>query len=137
MTLARWPNDGFIKITEVLGPTPVDVRGTKGCKEGKFAYDSDRPKRWAGEKDLWVHGYWFWDWAEQRHPVESLDAEKRVITLKPPYHGYGYRKGQWFYAFNLLAELDRPGEWYLDRSTGVLYFWPPAPLEQKPLPWSP
>ena len=129
MTVARWPNDGFIKITEVLGPTPVDVRGTKGCQEGKFAYESDRPKRWAGEKDIWVHGYWFWDWADQRHPVESLDAQKRVITLKPPYHGYGYRKGQWFYAFNVLAELDRPGEWYLDRARGLLYFWPPAPLE--------
>jgi hypothetical protein len=130
MTVARWPNDGFIKISEVLGPTSVDVRGTKGCKEGKFTYESDRPKRWANEKDIWVHGYWFWDWAEQRQPVESLDAENRVITLKPPYHGYGYRKGQWFYVFNLLAELDRPGEWYLDRSTGILYFWPPAPLEQ-------
>ena len=35
MTVARWPNEGFIEITEVLGPTPVDVRGTKGCKEGK------------------------------------------------------------------------------------------------------
>ena len=39
-----------------------------------------------------------------------------MITLaKPPYHGYGYRKGQWFYAFNVLAEIDQPGEWYLDR----------------------
>jgi len=130
MTVARWPNEGFIKISEVLGPTPVDVRGTKGCKEGKFAYDSDRPERWAAERELWVHGYWFWDWAEQRHPIESLDAQKRVITLKPPYHAYGYRKGQWFYVFNVLAELDRPGEWYLDRSAGLLYFWSPAALQQ-------
>ncbi len=130
MTVARWPNEGFIKITEVLGPTLVDVRGTKGCQEGKFRYDSDRPKRWTNDKDVWLHGYWFWDWAEQRHPVEFIDVEQRVITVKPPYHGYGYRKGQWFYAFNLLSELDRPGEWHLDRSTGLLYFWPPAPLTQ-------
>ena len=130
MTLARWPNEGFVKITEVLGPTPVDIRGTKGCKEGKFAYDGNRPQRWAAEKDIWVHGYWFWDWSEQRHRVESIDTEKHVITIKPPYHGYGYRKGQWFYAFNLLCEIDCPGEWYLDQSTGVLYFWPPASLEK-------
>jgi hypothetical protein len=130
MTVARWPNEGFIKITEVLGPTLVDVRGTKGCKEGKFSYEGDRPKRWVGEKDVWLHGYWFWDWSEQRHPVESLDAEKRVLAVKPPYHHYGYRKGQWFYALNLLVELDRPGEWYLDRSDGLLYFWPPMPLGQ-------
>ena len=28
----------------------------------------------------------------------------------------------------LLPELDQPGEWYLDRDSGLLYFWPPSPL---------
>ena len=130
MTLARYPNDGFIKIVEVLGGTPVDVHGTKGCKEGKFVYEGDRPQRWVGEQDAWVLGYWFWDWAEQRQRIASVDPEKHVIELAPPHHGYGYRKGQWFCGFNLLAELDQPGEWYLDRETGTLYFWPPAPLER-------
>jgi len=130
MRLARWPNEGFIQIADVLNLDPVDVRGTTGDRVGKFVYDSDRPERWVGEKDLWVHGYWFWDWAEQRHKVESLDLDRRIISVVPPYHGYGYRKGQWFYAFNALSELDRPGEWYLDRETGILYFYPPAPLEE-------
>ena len=130
MTLARYPNDGFIKITDVKGPTPVDVRGTKGCKEGVFSYDGDRPARWVGEKDAWVLGYWFWDWAEGRHRIESIDAEKKVMTLSRPNHSYGYRKGQWFYGYNLLCEIDQPGEWYLDRGTGTLYFWPPAPVEK-------
>ncbi|MBI3923891.1 MAG: right-handed parallel beta-helix repeat-containing protein, partial [Armatimonadetes bacterium] len=125
MTMARWPNEGFVRIPNVLGETPVDVRGTKGCAEGLFTYEGDRPKRWAAEKDIWVHGYWFWDWADQRHQVEKIDIEKKIITLAKPYHGYGYRKGQWYYAFNVLAELDRPGEYYLDRQAGVLYFWPP------------
>ena len=40
----------------------------------------------------------------------------------------GLRTGQWFYAENVLAELDVPGEWYLDRDTAILYFWPTAPL---------
>src|SRR6185503_7330208 len=50
-----------------------------------------------------------------------------TITLAPPMHHYGYRAGQWYYALNLLAELDAPGEWYVDRGAGVLYFWPPRP----------
>jgi hypothetical protein len=33
-----------------------------------------------------------------------------------------------YYAFNLLEEIDTPGEWYLDRAQGVLYFWPPSDL---------
>ena len=126
MTAARWPNEGFVKITALVGGKPVNVRGTRGDRTGKFMYAGDRPKRWAGEKDLWVHGYWFWDWSDQRHKVASIDTARRIIAVKPPYHRYGYRLGQWFYAFNVLAELDRPGEWYLDRDAGVLYFWPPS-----------
>ena len=129
MTLARWPNAGFVKIVGLVGGEPVDVRGTKGDMIGKFYYEGDRPKRWTGEKDVWVHGYWFWDWSDQRHPVESIDTEKRIISVKPPYHGYGYRVGQWFYGLNILAELDTPDEWYLDRETGILYFYPPSPIE--------
>jgi hypothetical protein len=131
MTLARWPNEGFVKMPTVLGPTPVDIRGTKGCKEGVFSYEGDRPKRWLGQPDIMLHGYWFWDWADQRLKIDSIDAEKRVITLAAkPEHHYGFRKGQWYYAYNLLPELDRPGEWYLDRVSGVLYFWPPTPVDQ-------
>ncbi len=130
MTLARWPNEGFVNIVDVVGGEPINVRGTKGDKIGKFVYEGDRPQRWGKETDVWLHGYWFWDWADQRQKVESIDTENRIISLVQPYHSYGYRKGQWYYAFDVLAELDMPGEWYLDRETGVLYFWPPAPLEE-------
>ena len=128
MRLARWPNEGSVKIAEGLGPTPIDVRGVTGCKEGLFVYEGDRPARWAAEKDAWVCGSWFRDWAEQAHKIASLDTEKRVIAVAPPYHGYGYRKGQWFFGLNLLCEIDTPGEWMLDRAAGLLYFWPPSEL---------
>jgi len=130
MTLARWPNQGFTHIVDVVGGSPVDVRGTVGDAIGKFIYEGDRPRRWVDEKAPWVHGYWFWDWADERQRVESIDAERHLITVAPPYHGYGYRKGQWFYAFNLLSELDTPGEWYLDRDTGMLCLWPPGPVAE-------
>ncbi|MHB8996866.1 MAG: right-handed parallel beta-helix repeat-containing protein [Armatimonadota bacterium] len=135
MTIARWPNKGFAHVADITDEQPVDVRGTKGSKAPKIIYDEkelgDRPARWAQEKDLWLHGWWFWDWAEERHPVVSIDTEKRLITLKePPKHPYGYRKGQWFYAFNALGEIDQPGEYYLDREAGLLYFWPPSPLDK-------
>ena len=128
MTSARWPNDGFVKIVDVIADKPVNVRGTKGDAGGKFVYDGDRAKRWVGEKDLWLHGYWFWDWSDSSQKVARLDTDKRTIELADPQHGYGYRKGQWYYAFNALSELDQPGEWYLDREAGRLYFLPPARL---------
>jgi hypothetical protein len=130
MTLARWPNEGFVKIVDVVVQDGHQIHGAKGSHVGKFTYEDDRPKRWVGDKDPWLHGYWFWDWSAQRHRIESIDVEKKIIAVAPPYHGYGYRKGQWYYAFNMLCELDSPGEWYLDRQAGVLYFWPPEPIEK-------
>jgi hypothetical protein len=131
MTVARWPNQGFVTIPKILGPTEVDIRGTKGCREGIFAYEGDRPSRWTGAKDLMLHGYWFWDWADQRLKVESIDTAAHVIRLcAKPEHHFGFRKGQWWYAYNLLEELDQPGEYFLDREHYRLYFWPPAAVTQ-------
>jgi len=129
MTLARWPNEGFTRIVDVTEQQPFNVRGHQGSRMGAFYYEGDRPTRWTTEPDLWVHGYWFWDWSDQRHPVASIDVAKRLITVKPPYHRYGYRKGKYYYAYNALVELDQPGEWYVDRQRGILYFWPPKGSE--------
>ena len=98
MTLARWPNEGFVRIVELVGGAPHRIHGLPGDKIGRFVYEGDRPTRWVDEKDVWLHGYWFWDWADQRQRVESIDVARRVIALTPPYHSYGYRKGQWYYA---------------------------------------
>lgn len=125
MTLSRWPNKGFAKIGELVVNDGHEIHGIKGSKVGQFKYEGDRPARWADEKDPWAHGYWFWDWSDQRQKIASIDLANATIRLAEPYHGYGYRKGQWYYAFNLLSEIDTPGEWYLDRDKGILYFWPP------------
>jgi hypothetical protein len=126
MTLARWPNDGFVKVQKVVGGNPITVHGITGDSIGKFVYEGDRPERWKAETDLWVHGYWFWDWSDAFQPVQAIDTGARTLELKPPHHNYGYRNGQRYYALNALSELDRPGEWYLDRTAGRLYLWPPA-----------
>ena len=132
MTLARWPNEGFTKIGELVGGDPHSIHGLKGDRVGKFTYEGDRPKRWVGEDDIRLHGFWFWDWADAYQKVAEIDAEHRVISTVPPYHNYGYRAGQRYYVLNVLAELDSPGEWYLDRKAGILYFWPPADITSSP-----
>ncbi len=120
MTIARWPNNGWVKIAGV----------PDGKDGGKFIYSGDRPKEWADTDNIWVHGYWTWDWADSYEKVESIDTEYRIIHTREPHGVYGYKKGQRFYYLNILEELDRPGEWYLDRETGNLYFWPPKPLDK-------
>lgn len=125
MPLARWPDRGFVTVLDVVPISPFEVHGVRGDRGGTLVYDGDRPTRWLAESDPWVHGYWFRDWADMRQPIAAIDPERHTLALSPPMHPYGYRAGQWYYAFNLLAELDTPGEWYVDRRDGVLYFWPP------------
>ncbi len=122
--ISRWPNQDFVKITDIVEKDGHEIHGNPGSKTGKFFFEGDRPQRWIGEKDPWLHGYWFWDWSDQRQQIESIDLEKKILAVKPPYHSYGYRKGQWYYAFNMVSEVDTPGEYYIDREAGILYLWP-------------
>jgi len=129
MTLARYPNRGYVHIRDVLDAGGVAKSGRAKTPEGRFICDDPRVAQWRTAKDAWLHGFWVWDWADERIPLGQVDAATGTLSLGPkPGRSYDLRKGQWFYAENLLGELDAPGEWYLDRDAGRLYFWPPRRL---------
>jgi len=115
MTLARWPNDGFRGIKRKHSLQRVEV-------------DTDRIARWVDEPEPWVFAYWYHDWAEVYEPIVGVDAAERILErsaeIKPKY-GIAPGRARW-YALNLLSELDQPGEYYIDRAAGSLYFWPPS-----------
>ena len=119
MTLARWPNRDWAHVAAAPG----------AAKGDRFSYQGDRPDRWLKADDLWLHGYWGWDWADFYLRVASIDRHSREIILHGPDVAFGIKAGARYYALNVLEELDEPGEWYLDRNSGVLYFWPPGPLK--------
>ena len=133
MTLARWPDEGFTEITGFGDRSPQDDgHGTLMAKiEHGFHYAGNRPTRWRGHGDVWVHGYWAYDWANTYEAVDVLDTRRRFVKTHEPYGIYGYMKGQRFFWLNILEELDQPGEYYVDREAGAVYFWPPAPLEEE------
>jgi hypothetical protein len=127
MTLARWPNQGFVGISKLVEP------GSK--PEGKpsvFEYIDDRHERWTKAEDPWLFGYFRYLWADATIKVSRIDTSTRTVICNEAYHygGPGMHTGQGiqYYAFNLLEEIDQPGEWYLDRGTGVLYLYPPTDL---------
>lgn len=117
MTLARWPNDGYLKVADM----------PNGPKGNTFTYAEDNPSRWVDETDPHGQGYWAHDWAACAIAFAKIDPATKTITQKGPGSHYGFRKGGFWFGYNLLCELDAPGEYYLDRVTGNLYFWP---LEQ-------
>jgi parallel beta-helix repeat protein len=139
MEPARWPNEGWATIKDVPQTGTLVFKGELphmrfdlpvGRHYGRFTYEGDRPSKWLDVKNISLHGYWTWDWFDEFLNVQSIDTVNKEIFIKPPHSNYGYCKEQRYYAANVIEELDRPGEWYIDRSTGVLLFWPPSSIEE-------
>ncbi|MBT3346095.1 MAG: right-handed parallel beta-helix repeat-containing protein [Gemmatimonadetes bacterium] len=136
MTVARWPNAGdeepFVRMAGFPeGSGSDDGHGSElGSLEAGFHFEGDRPATWAASDDIWVHGYWAYDWANSYERIAAIDHETRHIRTHKPYGLYGIRPGNRIYFLNVLEELDEPGEYYVDRKAGILYFWPPGPLKK-------
>lgn len=128
MTLARWPNEGFVGIARLVEPGNR-AEGTPSIIE----YIDDRHERWTEAEDPWLFGYFRFLWADATIRVSRIDTEARHLIFDEAYHyggpGMDTRQGIRYYAFNLLEEIDMPGEWYLDRGTGMLYLYPPTDLD--------
>lgn len=124
--LARWPNEGFVRAGKVKGRTvlPPDYMKRTGTREGVFEYLDTRMNRWASESDIHLGGYWYWDWSDQFQKVARVDTNNRTFYLREPYHHYGYRDSLRYFGVNLFQEIDIPGEWYLDRTEGLLFWYP-------------
>lgn len=86
-------------------------------------------RQWAHPEDVEIDIFAQYGWWNFVEPVASLDPATRLLTLKKdcaydlhPHNRYRFQ--------NALEELDAPGEWFYDRRTGTLYFWPPRPVDQ-------
>ena len=132
MTLARWPNTGeWERIKDFpRDSVKADGQGEKmGALSGGFFYSSDRPAKWKNTGNIWVYGYWAYDWANSYERVTELNPKRHFLKTAEPYGNFGFVKNQRFCFLNILEELDQPGEWFLDRDSGLLYFWPPSAIE--------
>jgi uncharacterized protein YjdB len=130
MTLARWPNQGTVQMDEIIdpGPTRKDPNGEVHTRGGTFSYSYDRPQYWTQADDIWLDGIFGYSWEWSYNKIASIDTAAKTITLR-----YGEMSGllkNWYpdfhFAQNLLEEIDMPGEYYIDRQAGKLYFLPNA-----------
>jgi hypothetical protein len=144
MRLARWPNPtehfaalldpvhrerrGVVARSGIVSKGPTQTDGDYKTRGGTFSVSFDRLQHWTNAKEIWLVGVFSesWEWSYNR--VASIDVAQRRLTL-----AYGEASGivdgwsgNFFYAENLLEEIDEAGEYFLDRERGVLYVYPPT-----------
>ena len=121
---ARSPNVGYHRIAELL-PGPPDAQG-KAIARDKFAFSPGDLKPWARLGD--VNLVLMHSWETSIHPLKSVDTTSNVVEFAAPLKEWwclGYwEKAQRYYVENAVELLDQPGEWYLNRETGTLSYWP-------------
>ncbi len=138
--ISRWPNaprisldaagaaDALKESEKAFVKTGKVHRGFFNTKDsgqpGIFEYADPRHERWTEAKDAMLFGYWGHLWGITSCRVEKIDPATKQVVLATN-NPYGHRENMPYYAFNLLEEIDVPGEWYLDRENSKLYVYPP------------
>jgi len=129
--LSRWPNDSSVAIGKVIDKGSVAANGDTGGKGARFTYPGNRPSGWKASDDIWIFGYFKYGWADDAVKIAHIDTLEQIFTTVQP-HIYGFSSGRsWnaWYAYNLPEEIDVPGEYYIDRHQGILYFYNPGRID--------
>lgn len=120
LTCARWPDSGFAHT----GRTRI-IRDERGKTVGaSYEFAAARLAKWADEPFAWSFGLWGVEWADCSYPLFRIDRAASTVMLPSVAIPFGLKRGMPFYVFNALFELDRPGEWVVDRVRRRFYLWP-------------
>lgn len=114
----RLPREGYAAIA---GPATADEWGDPKNRAAFRFKPGDLQKRWANLEDVEVVVLQYW--TEARLRIAGLDEQTHTVT----FTGSSWRPLTWsrgYYVENVCEALSAPGEWYLDRKTGVLTYWP-------------
>lgn len=127
--LARYPN--FDAKNPLYGGWAfVDEFGPKGAPDAhlwkRTLYVKPQDvRKWAHPEEVEIDIFAQYGWWNFVEPIASLVAETRLLTLKKDC-SYDLHPHNRYHFQNALEELDAPGEWFYDKHTSLLYFWPPT-----------
>ena len=131
-TVAQYPNIGMpeIPITEVVdeGSNPKELDFS--MRPFTIKYDDTRCDLWKNAKDFYMSGIFKWAWADDTVKVASIDTVNKTITSDiPTLFGMEAKPFSRWHAIGLLEEIDVPGEYFVDRETNAVYFYPEHDVE--------
>ena len=129
-SISRWPNTGYAKIDTVLDQGSIRRNGDNSNRPPVIGYKGNYQDRWQTAKDMLIEGFFVHDYAAERIYISKVDPAAKTITMRNSTV-YGVVQNKRWAVFNLLEEIDMPGEYYIDRESMMLYFYPPYSLEDK------
>lgn len=145
-TIARWPNsenvgmkkyEGDDAVNGVIDPGPIPRNNTANMPyipdygQGfEFQVINPRPFSWENTEDIWMYGSFSAEYFQNYSRIHYMYPEKQSIrTFNGTQYGASYNAHHTYYYLNVLEELDIPGEWFLDKNTGMLYIYPVKELK--------
>jgi hypothetical protein len=120
---ARHPNAGFLRIA-ALPPDDPKAKDSRYQRQDRFTFAPGDLRAWNNLGDVEVVVLHLW--VTVRLPVAGVDEKERLVTFTAKSRrrlADGATPAR-YYVENALELLDEPGEWYLDRKAGRLYYWP-------------
>lgn len=122
--IARWPNSGYKIFSKIVSST------SSGQGPTIFEYEDTEIDSWLKAKDAYIEGFFRYDWSGCWAPISMIDAENRQITISETgTYGVPNAGGRWAVT-NLLEAIDVPGEYYIDKDSMMLYYYPIYPLNK-------
>ena len=137
--LARYPNfdpanpyaGGYAYVDGPLPKPGAMYHDEPNDGTAEFQYRARDARTWAHPELGEVSIFPRYNWVNDIVTIASVDREARLIRLARNVHTPGMaaiRPYDRYYVRNLIEELDAPGEWFLDKNTWTLYFWPDEPI---------
>jgi hypothetical protein len=122
---AKTPNEGFYRVAACPEGTPKTTGYSIHCQSFEFKPDDINPN-WKNINDIEVIVYYFWN--DNHLPIEFVDTEKHIVRFKykscKTFTDGHSEDGARYLVENVFEALDQPGEWYLDKVAGIVYYMP-------------
>jgi hypothetical protein len=120
----RLPKKGYFRIEHVPG---MDLAKFMPDRRTNFFYSAlGDIKNWKNLNDIDVVAVHYWN--EERMPIVSFDEDTRKVvcsrTSTWPLKDDAALKYARYWVENVFEALCEPGEWYLDKRNGKLYYVP-------------
>ncbi len=129
LPMASWPADGWCLIADVPCEEYVYSQGVvkRGKDCDRFGYEEDFISTWKHNSDLYVHGFWMYDWWHSYLNVARINPSEKTVIIRGRKSRFGYRRGQRYRFINLPEAMDREGTWCFLRDERTVYFRPFTP----------